>query len=83
MLFRSRPQAKKAKEHVALLKGLKPGDEVVTSGGIIGHIKSVADEFVSLDIGSTQVKILKENITRYSKNPSPPAQAKKGGKNKK
>ena len=46
-----RPQQKKAKEQQTLLDGLKAGDEVVTSGGIIGKIKSVADTFVTLEVG--------------------------------
>ncbi len=59
-----RPQVKKAKEHQALLKGLKVGDEVITTGGIIGRIRSIADGFVTLDLGSTTIKILKEHVTQ-------------------
>ena len=62
-----RPQAKKTREQADLLKNLKPGDEVATSGGLIGKIKQVSDEFVSIDLGSTTVKVLKENISRYTK----------------
>ena len=49
------------------LIGLKPGDEVVTTGGIIGRIKSVSDEFVTLDVGSSSLKLTKESITRATK----------------
>ena len=62
-----RPQAKKAKEHANLLKALKAGDEVVTSGGIIGRIRSVADEFVTLDVGSAHFKVMKEHISRHTR----------------
>ena len=65
-----RPQAKKAKEHTSLMKSLKPGDEVVTSGGIIGKVRSVAEEFVSVDTGSGTLKVLKENISRQTKQPT-------------
>ena len=61
-----RPQAKKAKEHANLLKNLKVGDEVVTSGGIIGRIKSVSDSFISLDTGGAALKVMKEHISRQS-----------------
>lgn len=61
-----RPQVKKSKEHSNLLGSLQVGDEVVTSGGIIGRIKSISDAFIVLDLGSTTVKILKENITRLT-----------------
>lgn len=62
-----RPQAKKAKEHASLMKNLKAGDEVVTTGGIIGRVKNVADEFVTLDVGNANFKVLKEHITRFTK----------------
>ncbi len=61
-----RPQVKKAKEHASLVSGLQVGDEVVTSGGIIGRIRSISEGFVVLDLGSTTVKVLKENISRTS-----------------
>ena len=41
--FLIRPQQKRAKEHLEMVKGLKRGDEVITSGGIIGTINKVAD----------------------------------------
>jgi preprotein translocase subunit YajC len=62
-----RPQVKKAKDHNELLKNLKIGDEVVTSGGIIGRIRSMADAFVTIDIGSTQMKVLKEHVNQLVK----------------
>ncbi len=77
-----RPQVKKAKEHTNLLKGLQVGDEVVTSGGIIGRIRSVSDIFVILDLGSTTAKVLKENIIRTS-NPKATAAKVSGSKDDK
>lgn len=61
-----RPQVKKAKEHTKLLDTLQIGDEVVTTGGLIGRIRSVSDTFIVLDLGSTTVKVMKENISRTS-----------------
>lgn len=72
-----RPQAKKAREHADLLKTLKPGDEVVTSGGIIARVKSIADDFITLDLGNSQVKILKDHVVRYGKKPGDTPTAKK------
>jgi preprotein translocase subunit YajC len=46
-----RPQSKRAKEHKALLGGLEKNSEVVTSGGIVGKITKVTDEFVVLKVG--------------------------------
>jgi preprotein translocase subunit YajC len=38
-----RPQQKKAKEHKGLLDNLKEGDQIITSGGIIGTIVNIDD----------------------------------------
>ena len=39
--FLIRPQQKRVKEHRAMVQGLKRGDEVITSGGIIGVVDKV------------------------------------------
>ena len=39
-----RPQQKKAKEHRAMVKALRRGDQVVTQGGVIGKVTKVKDE---------------------------------------
>ena len=41
--FLIRPQQKKVKEHKAMVEGLKRGDKVVTSAGIIGTIERIID----------------------------------------
>ena len=41
--FLIRPQQKKIKEHKLMVTSLKRGDEVVTSGGIVGTIERVID----------------------------------------
>ena len=39
--FLIRPQQKKVKEHKLMVSALKRGDEVITSGGIVGTIERV------------------------------------------
>lgn len=39
-----RPQQKKVKEHAAMVKALRRGDQVVTQGGIIGKVVKVKDD---------------------------------------
>ena len=39
-----RPQQKKAKEHQAMVAGLRRGDQVVTQGGLIGKVVKVKDD---------------------------------------
>jgi len=46
-----RPQSKRAKEHKSLLASLEKGAEVVTSGGIVGKITKVTDDFVVVKVG--------------------------------
>jgi len=45
-----RPQQKKAKEHRALLEGLKKGDQVVTAGGMHGRLSALDDQVVTLEL---------------------------------
>lgn len=70
-LFIIRPQQKKHKEHQELMKTLKSGDEVVTTGGIIGRVKSVSDAFVTIDAGSSQLKVQKNHVTGLMAKPQP------------
>jgi preprotein translocase subunit YajC len=39
-----RPQQKKASQHKSMIEGLRRGDQVVTSGGIIGKVSKVNDD---------------------------------------
>lgn len=45
-----RPQARKAKMHQQMLSQLKKGDDVVTTGGIIGRITGIKDDEVTLQV---------------------------------
>ena len=54
--FLIRPQQKKAKEHKAMVAALKRGDEVVTSGGIVGKVERILGED-KLDL------LISENVT--------------------
>ena len=58
-----RPQQKRAKEHAALLAGMSKGDEIVTSGGILGKITNIGENFIEMKVseGST-LKIQKHAI---------------------
>ncbi|XZG71350.1 preprotein translocase subunit YajC [Chitinibacteraceae bacterium HSL-7] len=45
-----RPQQKRMKEHKAMLEALDKGDEVATTGGTLGKIVKVSDQYVTLEI---------------------------------
>jgi len=60
-----RPQQKRAKEHQALVAKLTSGDEVVTSGGLLGRVTDVGDIFVTLEVADgVRVKVQKVQITQ-------------------
>jgi preprotein translocase subunit YajC len=48
--FIIRPQSKRQKETQKLLEGIKKGDKVVTSGGILGLVTEVKGNIVTLKI---------------------------------
>jgi preprotein translocase subunit YajC len=61
-----RPQMKQAKDHKAMLATLQKGDEVATSGGIVGKVVKVTEAYVSLEI-ATGVNINVQKQTVQSK----------------
>jgi len=53
-----RPQMKRAKEHKSMVDALQKGDEVVTSGGILGRISKLNENYVTLEIShSVEVQV--------------------------
>jgi len=59
-----RPQQKKQKELQTMISQLKKGDKVITTGGILGIVSSIQDDYVVLTVGGgdTKVEILKSAI---------------------
>ena len=58
-----RPQTKRAKEHKKMVEGLAKGDEVVTSGGLLGRITQVGENFVQVKVAEgVEVKIQRQSI---------------------
>ncbi len=58
------PQQKKAKDQQAMISQAVGGDEVVTTGGILGRIIEVGDTFVTLEIADgVRVKVQKSQVT--------------------
>ena len=65
--FLIRPQQKKVKEHKAMVQNLKRGDEVITSGGIIGIIERVFDDGkLELNISDgVKVQVIKNTVQSH------------------
>ncbi|MET0657887.1 MAG: preprotein translocase subunit YajC [Steroidobacteraceae bacterium] len=60
-----RPQSKRAKEHKALIAALEVGSEVVTSGGILGKITEVSEQFITVEIADgVRVKVQRHTISQ-------------------
>ncbi|MEX2354044.1 MAG: preprotein translocase subunit YajC [Gammaproteobacteria bacterium] len=59
-----RPQMKQAKEHKKLIENLGKGDEVVTSGGMLGRIIEIGDNFIVLEVArETEIKVQKNAVS--------------------
>ena len=60
-----RPQQKRMKDQQAMLAKLAVGDEVVTSGGILGRITEVGDVFVTLEIAEgVRIRVQRSQIAQ-------------------
>jgi len=51
-----RPQTKRQKEHKAMVETLGKGDEVLTSGGMIGKITELSDQYMTIQVASVDGK---------------------------
>lgn len=59
-------QRKRAKQHAEMLKTLKSGDKVVTSGGILGVVITVKDKSVTVRSGDTKLELLKSAVSEIT-----------------
>ncbi|NOT12067.1 MAG: preprotein translocase subunit YajC [Methylococcaceae bacterium] len=58
-----RPQAKRTKEKKQMIAALAKGSEVVTSGGILGKVADLDDNFVKLEISdNTFIQVQRHSI---------------------
>ena len=63
--FLIRPQQKRVKEHKSMVESLKRGDEVITSGGIIGIVERVMeDDRIEVNLSeNVKVQIIRSTVT--------------------
>ena len=71
--FLIRPQQKRVKDHKLMVQNLKRGDEVITSGGIIGIVDKVhEDDKIDVTLcDNVKVQIIKSTITSLLKKEIP------------
>jgi preprotein translocase subunit YajC len=59
-----RPQQKRLKEHRDMVAGIRRGDTIVTSGGIIGKVVKVEDNELQVEIAdSVKIKIVRGTVS--------------------
>jgi preprotein translocase subunit YajC len=60
-----RPQQKKVKEHRAMVEAVRRGDQVITSGGLIGKVVKVADNEVEVELApNVKVRVVKSTLSQ-------------------
>ena len=64
-IFLIRPQMKRQKEHAKMVRELSVGDEAVTTGGLLGKITQVEDNFVKFEVAKNiEVRVQKHAISQ-------------------
>ncbi|TCV94363.1 preprotein translocase subunit YajC [Biostraticola tofi] len=58
-----RPQQKRSKEHKKLMDSIGKGDEVLTTGGLVGRVTKVADTgYIAIALNDTNEVIIKRDF---------------------
>lgn len=57
-----RPQNQRMKAHRQMLSEVARGDVIVTNGGLIGKVKKVAEEELTVDFNGTELKVVRSML---------------------
>ncbi|HEX7024651.1 MAG TPA: preprotein translocase subunit YajC [Gemmatimonadales bacterium] len=68
-----RPQSQARKKHAEILSGLKKGDDVTTAGGIVGRVKDIKDDRITIESGTSTLVVERGRIVRVGESVSPTA----------
>jgi preprotein translocase subunit YajC len=66
-----RPQSMARKKHAEILAGLKKGDDVTTAGGIVGKVKDIKDDRITIESGTSTLVVERARIVRVGDSVSP------------
>lgn len=81
--FIIRPQQKKIKEHQEMLKNIRRGDTIVTSGGLIGKVVKVNGDDLTVELADgVRVKVRRSYVAEVMVKGQPVAAASDSGKDK-
>jgi preprotein translocase subunit YajC len=65
-----RPQKKQRQQHDEMIKSLKKGDRVMTTGGIMGTLRGLSDTIATVEIAdSTNIRIRRDHIAGLQSDP--------------
>jgi preprotein translocase subunit YajC len=60
-----RPQMKRQKEHKNMVEALAKGDEVATSGGLVGKVTKLGDHYLSVELApGVEVQVQRSAVTQ-------------------
>ena len=68
-----RPQAKARKRHAQILAELKKGDDITTAGGIVGKVKDIKEDRITIESGTSTLVVERGRIVRVGEAVSPTA----------
>lgn len=58
-----RPQRQQQRRHAAMIEALKPGDEIITNGGIYGDVVAIEDDRVVVEIAEdVEIEVVKRAV---------------------
>jgi len=66
-----RPQSQARKRHAEILARLRKGDEITTSGGIIGKVKEIKDDKITIESGTSTLIVERARIIRVGEAVAP------------
>jgi preprotein translocase subunit YajC len=73
-----RPQQKREKQRQQMLSELKRGDEVVTTGGMIGRISGMTDSVITLEVQEkVRIRVLRSQVSGKTTTGGTPSEEKK------
>lgn len=59
-----RPQMKRGKEQTKMIAALQKGDEIITSGGQVGRVVKVDEQFIGLEIADGVVTLIQKSTVQ-------------------
>ena len=60
-----RPQQRRMRQHQEIVASLRPGDEIVTAGGIYGTIQAIDDEKMTLEVApGVVIRVLRAAVSQ-------------------